>query len=76
VLDADVGPALSPPQNAAREPAPGALVESRSEGTRRDDGRHRNAGSPVSSTRTTMGVADAIATLMQQGYSIRLEKKE
>jgi hypothetical protein len=38
--------------------------------------RRENAGSPVAADQGTSAVADAIETLTQQGYSIRLERKE
>ena len=64
-----------PSSTAARAPAV-EVVENRPHDTRRDACRRRGVGSPPSSTRSTMAVADAIATLTQQGYSIRLERKE
>jgi hypothetical protein len=63
-----------PSQTAVRASAV-AVVETRIEG-RPGAGRRRNVASPPPATRGEMAVADAIATLTQQGYSIRLERKE
>jgi hypothetical protein len=53
-----------------------AVVETRATEARPGAGRRRNVGSPPPVTRGEMAVADAIATLTQQGYSIRIERKE
>ena len=53
-----------------------AVVETRANEARPSAGRRRNVTSPQASTRGEVTVADAIATLTKQGYSIRLERKE
>jgi len=62
-------------QSAARA-VPVAIVEARAKDLRPSTGRHRNPASAPPSTLGRIAIADAIATLTQQGYSIRLEKKE
>lgn len=66
-----------PSQTTTSAPAV-EVVEPRPHGGHRDVGRHRTGGSPPSSGRsaTAVALAEAIATLIQQGYSIRLERKE
>ena len=53
-----------------------AVVETRANEVRPSAGRRRNVTSPQAATRGEVTVADAIATLTKQGYSIRLERKD
>ena len=53
-----------------------AVVETRTTEVRSGASRRRNVASPPPSARGEMAVADAIATLTRQGYSIRIERKE
>lgn len=65
---------LELPSQAA--PPPSAVVVEPSNDTRSSAGLRRNVPPPPSSRQGEMAVADAIATLTQQGYSIRLDRKE
>lgn len=68
-------PILPLPSQAAVRASAVTIVEPRKE-ARSGAGRRRNVASLPPATRGEMAVADAIATLTQQGYSIRLERKE
>jgi hypothetical protein len=64
-----------PSQSAARASSV-AVVETRGKEAQPSSGRRRDVASSPPAARGEMAVADAIATLTQQGYAIRIERKE